>query len=776
MRNSLVCLIAVVASGCPDIDVDSGEIGDLPTVEFDPANRIIPFPNDLLLDRETGLVAIPEGCDESAATSATRELVLNQLDGFGTYETAIAVTFTEPVDAASLDGNVLLLPRVADGDDVAPADSDPIPVITLPATTLRFDPECSTESTVDQVVIVPLRPLDQRTTYVVALTAGIETADGDPFSPSFTWALLREPEPPVVLDSAGNVVTNETPLDPVEPDQLEQLRGIAQLWAAHAPLMGFLADKDVDPTDVLLAWEFTTQTVQDPLDTQVAGSPAAEVVGAPLVGPTGVGSPVPIALALNIDGAQAAGIFPFEVCDTGASAGGVDAPAEADDVQCFLKLALGGGLSCTTAGTCAVPYVTGTGTCAALGCAAIGQVLTGGTLSPQYQTTASNPLTDPVCGPAGNAACPPVPGPWADPIAPEVGGTELLSTFVLLPAAACPVEGCPTIVFGHDLSQSRTTAFAIAPRLAALGFATVAADFVAHGSRAVQISDDADTGCTIPDPTVVAEAHCFSPFLSANLATSRDNIRQSVLDLQTLAASLAACGTDNCGLLEVNPASIQYLGMGLGGAIGSIAAATDDTIKASVLYASAVGWVDIFENTATLEIRCALVDALIDAGVVEGDKLDTSGSEPTGTCVGDEWKTQPAYRQFSAIARWAFDPADPANFTRRLAARTFLLQEVVDDEVIPNLATDREGALTGLAPAPADCAQAPGAPASAAITDMPTANKWVTYADIAPGTTDCLGGNTFAHPTLLRPAAGADGSLGTVRIQTDALTYLFNNR
>ena len=55
-----------------------------PIVEFDPSNRIIPFPNNLLIDPMTGLVNLPAQCNESATAKATREQVLNKLDGFGT--------------------------------------------------------------------------------------------------------------------------------------------------------------------------------------------------------------------------------------------------------------------------------------------------------------------------------------------------------------------------------------------------------------------------------------------------------------------------------------------------------------------------------------------------------------------------------------------------------------------------------------------------------------------------------------------------------------------
>src|SRR6185503_12773355 len=59
---------ALTLGGCPSVTVDSGEGAPQPTVEFDPANKIIPFPNNLLLDPATGKVALPEQCNESATS------------------------------------------------------------------------------------------------------------------------------------------------------------------------------------------------------------------------------------------------------------------------------------------------------------------------------------------------------------------------------------------------------------------------------------------------------------------------------------------------------------------------------------------------------------------------------------------------------------------------------------------------------------------------------------------------------------------------------------
>ena len=210
------------------------------------------------------------------------------------------------------------------------------------------------------------------------------------------------------------------------------------------------------------------------------------------------------------------------------------------------------------------------------------------------------------------------------------------------------------------MAITRETVLHVA-KLARLGFATVAIDFSGHGSRAVRISKDITQGCmgrcaaggvigtdecdsivdantasgmcpgTGIDPTVTcgvaatasadamfvppsptSATQCYAPFLSTNLAATRDSLRQTVLDLQRVALALKTCGGAGCGGLVVDPTKILYGGMSLGGILGSITTATQPDIKAAALSVPGAGWGDLLENTETLEFRCPLVDSLID--------------------------------------------------------------------------------------------------------------------------------------------------------------------
>jgi dienelactone hydrolase len=705
MRYLLVAgMVGVVSVGCaPDIQVDEGE-GVAPVVEFDPGNSIIPFPNNLLLDPMTGEVNLPEQCNEGPAQTALRELVLNELNGFGTFKTQIVVNTTEPVAASSLEGRVKMFKRADTGVPVDPADAVEVPLVLVPTQSARSSADCSETSLVPALAIIPAIPLDQNSTYTVVLTDGITSEGGDAFVTSPTWALVRLENNPVTVED-GVIVSEVTPFDPVT--DAATLLGLDLLHRAHAPALDFL-DLVVDGqrNEILLAWDFNTQTTTVPLDAAIADTPANTLPADPL-----------------------GGVFSILA-------------ATGDTVQEFIEARLG------------------PGACMALPCAAVGDVLSGQLDSPNYQTETTNPLGDPLKG------------PWSDPVSPSMVRAEAISVLVFIPTTAGPY---PTVIFGHGLTRSNGDLLAIGSQLAAAGIATVAINWVAHGDRAVQISNDAALGCSgVLDPTTAPQ--CFQPILSSDLATSRDSLRQSVLDGLALVEALKACDNGACGALDVNPMSIGYIGQSLGGIIGAMLVAMGADIETAVINVGAVGLLDVVENTDSLGIKCPLVDALIDAGVVVGDKFDPGAG--TGICTTDEWQVQPGYRQFAGIARWVLDPSDGANYLSRWGARPILIQRVINDQVVPNVATEQMALLRGLtaqSAALADtAATAAPTPAIAADDGMPL---WVDYANADPGngTTD---GNTYTHGSLLAPAGGplaSDGTAATAQMQTDAIVYLLNN-
>jgi hypothetical protein len=116
------------------------------------------------------------------------------------------------------------------------------------------------------------------------------------------------------------------------------------------------------------------------------------------------------------------------------------------------------------------------------------------------------------------------------------------------------------------------------------------------------------------------------------------------------------------------------------------------------------------------------------------------------------------------------DPAESVNFLDRIAAKVagnamaVLLQEVRDDQVLPNEATSILGQFLGFT-APVEATT----PTSATFTPsagLSAKAAWLIYSPAATA--------TYAHSSLLQPpaASGVPGSLGTGQIQTDAVTFL----
>jgi dienelactone hydrolase len=779
MNRLLACLLVATASGCvEDVDVDKNEVGTAgPIVEFDPARslaegaRYIPFPTDLVRNPETGKLALSSQACESPTAVATRVGILNTLDGFGTYEVPIQVTFTEEFDEATLQGNVALFKVTSVGPSATP-----IPVVLRKTTTLRVKTgSCTTPETVNALVVIPRVPLQEKTQYLLAIKRGVRTPDGHPFGQSLTWGLVSAKQSPATLDAEGNVVADRTPLDPVNEDQRVQLRSLVGLWKSlEAPLL-FLDQtpffKGLERSKLLVATVFTTQTITDPLNPLKAGSPAASLPQTDfLVDPT----PLSFGPYAALCGADPAAL-------------------------CTMELALGG-CSPTTTGCSPTNYSTGQAACAGLySCSAVGNVLVGAIGTTNYQKQLPNPT----------AGLPALQGAWDDPLHPSAQGSLALATLMMTPTGTAPADGWPVVVFGHGLANNKENLFAIAGKLAVAGFASIAIDFSQHGSRAVRMSNDPLLGCkglcysaagvasTTPCDTTAATPgpgvcnaslgetcgsqtvsgavnppspsgapQCYDSIFSADLTATRDNIRQTILDLERVVNVVKACGTTNCGAFKVDPDRIFYGGISLGSLIGASAAAINPDIKGAALNVGGVGWLDVIENTMTKSLQCLLVNKLIDSGVITGEKWTPTST--TDVCSTGAWKLQPGYATFSAVARWVLDPADAANFVVRLRAKPHLIQEVVGDTVVPNIAQEREAAITGVASMVAASSPFAGTLAeSTAISTMPLASKYITY------TTDA--GHFYAHGSLLKPqAAGTPGQYAMLRLQIDFAQFLDN--
>ncbi len=216
-------------------------------VTFDPAKQIIPFPNDLLMNQQTGKVnlPIPPGAPQPLADLLGG---LNTLDGFSTTapvvsenSDALGATDVSPIDSATLLGNALAV-KVATG---TPAPMKPC---LNCASSLLADG--GTPASPTQLQFVPQVPLEEKTLYAVIVTTGVKDARGKPVVPSPTFALLRSSA--ALVDAGGK--SQVSGVADAQAAALEPLRLAFKSLFDGLTLAGF------PRTKVALAWTFRTQS------------------------------------------------------------------------------------------------------------------------------------------------------------------------------------------------------------------------------------------------------------------------------------------------------------------------------------------------------------------------------------------------------------------------------------------------------------------------------------------------------------------------------------
>ena len=150
-----------------------------------------------------------------------------------------------------------------------------------------------------------------------------------------------------------------------------------------------------------------------------------------------------------------------------------------------------------------------------------------------------------------------------------------------------PANGWPVVIFQHGITGNRSQMLAIGPTLAAAGFVTVAIDLPLHGivptdpAAALRINGvpertfdlDLENNVTgAPGPDGVADGSGTWFINLASLATSRDNLRQAVSDLITLAKSVGGTvfvDTNNSPQsIAIDGTEIYFVGHSLGGIVG----------------------------------------------------------------------------------------------------------------------------------------------------------------------------------------------------------------
>ncbi len=292
-------------------------------------------------------------------------------------------------------------------------------------------------------------------------------------------------------------------------------------------------------------------------------------------------------------------------------------------------------------------------------------------------------------------------------------------------------SGYPVIIYQSGIFGDRTDALAVANQMANAGFVTVSMDFPLHGVMPTDLAgatgetpmqalllgaqDVAADASTIGAATV-AERHFgltksaagFTPtavsstdpalnvsgslfFNLIHLQTARDNLRQPVMDLLNLNASLATIDLDdNVATTDIDVAQVHFTGHSLGGIVGTTFVATNNLNGALNPVGNAA--LPLIKESV-LGMAGSAIPRLLEASASFGPSIKgpiTTPKEDGGFGLIDN---EEAYNQLFYVFQGSLDSADPASFAQSvsgistLAGLKYMVIESIGDLVVPNSAT-----------------------------------------------------------------------------------------
>lgn len=262
------------------------------------------------------------------------------------------------------------------------------------------------------------------------------------------------------------------------------------------------------------------------------------------------------------------------------------------------------------------------------------------------------------------------------PVAQKSVGLEVFLTF----ADGTKSGPRPVVIYGHGLGGDKDGCWGTADRLSEINAAVVAIDSPEHGSRSAEPGDG------------LAAAFAFFGLDEATFAfdigRARDNFRQMASDQLELVRFLGSLGSLDLlpagapdGVPDLDVSRILYIGHSFGSVQGPTAFAVAPEITQAV-------W-NVGGDGLTMLMR--------DSGVFS---LLVNGIKPEGTSSG-------AIARFFAITQAIVDPGDPLNYARfgaqvalpgvpGWAPRDMLLQEAIDDGIVPNSTSEALARAAGL--------------------------------------------------------------------------------
>lgn len=247
---------------------DGSTITGLLTADFNPSGGVTPIPSNLFFNGSTDFTLNPPVDDPNDYSDPL--VALSATDGFSTTEKWITTFTSEP--------HSLEFSSVVAGQSVRMFEVSTVfgTIVQVSGVVRELVPnvEYMAVSVGNTLVILPLTPLKEMTTYMAVLTNDINDSQGNDATPDQTYHLSKKQTPWV--DENGN--STYPLIDDATAATLEGLRQLTYLQESAAESVG------IPREDIVLSWTAQTQSITPVLkNLRSIARPAPTVVG-----PTGM--------------------------------------------------------------------------------------------------------------------------------------------------------------------------------------------------------------------------------------------------------------------------------------------------------------------------------------------------------------------------------------------------------------------------------------------------------------------------------------------------------
>jgi hypothetical protein len=299
---------------------------------------------------------------------------------------------------------------------------------------------------------------------------------------------------------------------------------------------------------------------------------------------------------------------------------------------------------------------------------------------------------------------------------PQPQGTNNLIVQMFLPSGKKPAGGWPVAIFGHGFTDSMYGApWAVASVLASKGIATVSINVVGHGGGAAGTLNVLSNAGPVVVPAggrgfdqdgngTIDSTEGVSAPGAANPISSRDGLRQTVIDLMQLVRQIeAGVDVDGDGTVDLDASRIYYAGQSFGGIYGTIFLGTEPNLKAGVPNVPGGSIPEIARLSPNFRLLVAinlashqpsLINLPLTPGVPFPFSLNFNENIPLRD-LPPLVNTVPgamAIQESMDVAQWvqqAGSPVSYAPFIRKqplhgLAAKPVIIQFAKGDQTVPN--------------------------------------------------------------------------------------------